>query len=99
MPPTLRLCDYAGLTGTDPFMTWAEARLQDIAKRRGTYVNATEEQAQKAQKFLDALADGKKIHPAVMNVDNALTEFPSVSVWRWHKNGRPILTPWPPKSP
>ncbi len=35
----------------------------------------------------------------VINVDNALTEFPSVSVWRWHKNGRPVLTPWPPRSP
>lgn len=80
---------------------WAEKRLNQIANREGAFTAATEEQVASAKKFLKALNnDGKALHPIVINVDNALSEFPDVSVWRWKKVGkRPVLTHWPPTPP
>jgi hypothetical protein len=77
---------------------WAKNVLEDVANKRGPHVNATAEQVANAKEFLNALKAGKKIHRVVVNVDNALTEFPNVSIYRYNKGKRPLLTRWPARS-
>lgn len=74
---------------------WAKKILNDVKAGNKPYTKRTPEMKANAEFFLDKLdVERKKIHAVVLNVDNALSEFPNVKVFRQTENG---LTVWPPK--